>query len=150
MTADRMQQARQDIRRRRALAEAATTALYGLTRRSAPLHLHGGATADSFGVRWTCCNPADVDLTFVRGGVVIGIVTTLATGTCRHCGLPIHLGKSDLERKAYWFHDTSGQRPCADAPMASPAPCPTCSGPVRETVGMVCQTCGADSSGGGG
>lgn len=25
-----------------------------------------------------------------------------------------------------------------------PAPCPTCSGPVRETVGMVCQTCGTD------
>lgn len=22
--------------------------------------------------------------------------------------------------------------------------CPTCSGPVRETVGMVCQTCGTD------
>lgn len=26
----------------------------------------------------------------------------------------------------------------------SPAPCPTCSGPIRETVGMVCQTCGKD------
>lgn len=25
-----------------------------------------------------------------------------------------------------------------------PAPCPTCSGPTRETVGMVCQTCGTD------
>lgn len=25
-----------------------------------------------------------------------------------------------------------------------PAPCPTCQGPVRETVGMVCQTCGRD------
>jgi hypothetical protein len=24
------------------------------------------------------------------------------------------------------------------------APCPTCSGPVRETVGMVCQSCGTD------
>jgi hypothetical protein len=24
------------------------------------------------------------------------------------------------------------------------APCPTCSGPIRETVGMVCQTCGTD------
>lgn len=24
------------------------------------------------------------------------------------------------------------------------APCPTCSGPSRETVGMVCQTCGTD------
>lgn len=23
-------------------------------------------------------------------------------------------------------------------------PCPTCSGPQRETVGMVCQTCGTD------
>lgn len=23
-------------------------------------------------------------------------------------------------------------------------PCPTCSGPVRVTVGMVCQTCGTD------
>ena len=23
-------------------------------------------------------------------------------------------------------------------------PCPTCSGPTRETVGMVCQTCGTD------
>jgi len=23
-------------------------------------------------------------------------------------------------------------------------PCPTCSGPSRETVGMVCQTCGTD------
>lgn len=22
--------------------------------------------------------------------------------------------------------------------------CPTCSGPVRETVGMICQTCGTD------
>lgn len=28
--------------------------------------------------------------------------------------------------------------------MTSPTPCPTCSGPVRETVGMVCQTCGTD------
>lgn len=27
---------------------------------------------------------------------------------------------------------------------AVPAPCPTCSGPIRETVGMVCQTCGTD------
>lgn len=27
-------------------------------------------------------------------------------------------------------------------------PCPTCSGPVRETVGMVCQTCGTDYAGG--
>lgn len=25
-------------------------------------------------------------------------------------------------------------------------PCPTCSGPIRETVGMVCQTCGTDYS----
>lgn len=24
--------------------------------------------------------------------------------------------------------------------------CPTCSGPVRETVGMICQTCGTDYS----
>lgn len=23
-------------------------------------------------------------------------------------------------------------------------PCPTCSGPIRETVGMVCQACGTD------
>ena len=23
-------------------------------------------------------------------------------------------------------------------------PCPTCSGPSRETVGMICQTCGTD------
>lgn len=23
-------------------------------------------------------------------------------------------------------------------------PCPTCSGPTRETVGMICQTCGTD------
>ena len=23
-------------------------------------------------------------------------------------------------------------------------PCPTCTGPTRETVGMVCQTCGTD------
>ena len=23
-------------------------------------------------------------------------------------------------------------------------PCPTCTGPIRETVGMVCQTCGTD------
>lgn len=23
-------------------------------------------------------------------------------------------------------------------------PCPTCTGPLRETVGMVCQTCGTD------
>lgn len=29
-----------------------------------------------------------------------------------------------------------------DAPQ--PEPCPTCSGPIRETVGMVCQTCGTD------
>lgn len=26
----------------------------------------------------------------------------------------------------------------------TPTPCPTCSPPVRETVGMVCQTCGTD------
>lgn len=26
----------------------------------------------------------------------------------------------------------------------SDSPCPTCSGPSRETVGMVCQTCGTD------
>lgn len=30
----------------------------------------------------------------------------------------------------------------ADGPPAKP--CPTCSGPSRETVGMVCQTCGTD------
>lgn len=24
------------------------------------------------------------------------------------------------------------------------SPCPTCSGPIRETVGMVCQSCGTD------
>ena len=29
--------------------------------------------------------------------------------------------------------------------MTDPAaPCPTCSGPIRETVGMVCQTCGTN------
>lgn len=39
---------------------------------------------------------------------------------------------------------------CLDSaaePAARPAvdaPCPTCSGPSRETVGMVCQTCGRD------
>lgn len=27
--------------------------------------------------------------------------------------------------------------------------CPTCSGPIRETVGMVCQTCGTDYAAGG-
>jgi hypothetical protein len=27
---------------------------------------------------------------------------------------------------------------------ANQEPCPTCSGPIRETVGMVCQTCGRD------
>lgn len=25
-------------------------------------------------------------------------------------------------------------------------PCPTCTGPTRETVGMICQTCGTDYS----
>lgn len=29
-------------------------------------------------------------------------------------------------------------------PELRPEPCPTCSGPSRETVGMVCQTCGTD------
>lgn len=28
--------------------------------------------------------------------------------------------------------------------LPKPIPCPTCTGPVRETVGMVCQTCGTD------
>lgn len=28
--------------------------------------------------------------------------------------------------------------------LETTAPCPTCSGPSRETVGMVCQTCGTD------
>jgi hypothetical protein len=34
-----------------------------------------------------------------------------------------------------------GRRPAMAAPRR---PCPTCSGPSRETVGMVCQTCGTD------
>jgi hypothetical protein len=29
-------------------------------------------------------------------------------------------------------------------PSRNDGPCPTCSGTVRETVGMVCQTCGTD------
>lgn len=29
-------------------------------------------------------------------------------------------------------------------PISAPDGCPTCSGPIRETVGMVCQTCGTD------
>ena len=32
----------------------------------------------------------------------------------------------------------------AGEPVEDSDPCPTCSGPVRETVGMVCQTCGTD------
>lgn len=28
--------------------------------------------------------------------------------------------------------------------MTTETPCPTCSGPIRETKGMVCQTCGTD------
>jgi hypothetical protein len=32
----------------------------------------------------------------------------------------------------------------AGSRVARPKPCPTCTGPIRETVGMVCQTCGAD------
>lgn len=30
------------------------------------------------------------------------------------------------------------------APEPGDEPCPTCSGPIRQTVGMVCQTCGTD------
>lgn len=29
-------------------------------------------------------------------------------------------------------------------PQERLADCPTCSGPIRETVGLVCQTCGTD------
>ena len=31
-----------------------------------------------------------------------------------------------------------------DVLRALDVPCPTCSGPIRETVGLVCQTCGTD------
>lgn len=37
----------------------------------------------------------------------------------------------------------ASHRLLADGPW-EPASCPTCSGPIRETVGMVCQTCGTD------
>jgi len=30
------------------------------------------------------------------------------------------------------------------ASVDAPAPCPICQGPSRETVGLVCQTCGRD------
>lgn len=33
--------------------------------------------------------------------------------------------------------------PCATI-RALDGPCPTCRGPIRETVGLVCQTCGTD------
>ena len=32
----------------------------------------------------------------------------------------------------------------AELRRALDVPCPTCSGPIRETVGLVCQTCGTD------
>ena len=41
--------------------------------------------------------------------------------------------------------DAEHLRAILDAPKgATESPCPTCSGPSRETVGMVCQTCGTD------
>ena len=39
----------------------------------------------------------------------------------------------------------SGWNACLAAVLrALDVPCPTCSGPIRETVGLVCQTCGTD------
>ena len=35
-------------------------------------------------------------------------------------------------------------RALEDAKRALDGPCPTCRGPIRETVGLVCQTCGTD------
>lgn len=34
--------------------------------------------------------------------------------------------------------------PCLTAQALNGDKCPTCEGPIRETVGLVCQTCGTD------
>jgi hypothetical protein len=51
-----------------------------------------------------------------------------------HC----HVASTDdqLFRKARWFYN--------ELMLGPGAGCPTCSGPLRSTVGMVCQTCGTD------
>lgn len=57
-----------------------------------------------------------------------------ATCTCPHC----HCEGTEVDGLAE--HDKQLGERVADLP------CPTCTGPVRETVGMVCQTCGTDYS----
>jgi hypothetical protein len=42
-----------------------------------------------------------------------------------------------------WITFWGGMVPWSTS-VLPPAPCPTCSGPVRETTGLVCQTCGTD------
>lgn len=71
------------------------------------------------------------------------------TYLCHECGFGQWTSHMAEQHRAQTGHRTYRQghvlstRP-APQPEEIAAPCPTCSGPTRETVGMVCQTCGTD------
>lgn len=64
----------------------------------------------------------------------IGGPTTRGGYTCPGCGF----------RAVVRLCSRCGQRCETDAERRARLACPTCSGPIRETVDMVCRTCGTD------
>lgn len=63
-------------------------------------------------------------------------------------GAPVGAEESEAEARrvaALWgWPYEAVSRVVGQWETAEQAPCPTCSGPIRETVDMVCQTCGTD------
>lgn len=53
---------------------------------------------------------------------------------------------AELRRSGDGYPAVVKERTVLRSEWLDPEPCPTCTGPTRETVGMVCQTCGTDYS----
>ena len=80
---------------------------------------------------------ADREAAIKRVRVLHRICTSLSA-VDGGCGLTEH---TEDDSEVCW--ECCVEWPCPTI-RALGGPCPTCRGPIRETVGLVCQTCGTD------
>lgn len=79
--------------------------------------------------------------TLLNGEKPRGLVADISDEALRQAARKVRAARSGVDPSAAFATINAliamGWRP-------APTPCPACSGPSRETVGMVCQTCGTD------